>query len=110
VNSIVYSTAREFGGTRCWRLLGLRLDDDDVAAADRGCLPPAGAWASKRCSAASDIFIHAFPVVTHASLCFISAAVNIALLQLTTGLSLLLNTRDIQDVLNTHGGVYLKPP
>lgn len=79
-------------------------------AADPGRLPPAGAWASKRCSAASDIFIHAFPVVTHASLCFISAAVNIALLQLTTGLSLLLNTRDIQDVLNTHGGVYLKPP
>jgi hypothetical protein len=77
-------------------------------AADPGRLPPAGAWASKRCSA--DIFIHAFPVVTHASLCFISAAVNIALLQLTTGLSLLLNTRDIQDVLNTHGGVYLKPP
>lgn len=79
-------------------------------AADPGRLPPAGAWASKRCSAASDIFIHAFPVVTHASLCFISAAVNIALLQLTTGLSLLLNTRDIQHVLNTHGGVYLKPP
>jgi hypothetical protein len=46
-------------------------------AADPGRLPPAGAWASKRCSA--DIFIHAFPVVTHASLCFISAAVNIAL-------------------------------